>query len=160
MSKKKPNPQKPWAKQQGVPFPEEIKELGKLRTYLCTEAHVPRTATVNVEACRKCRLCAYGREYVKRWDALKQKEKETEEMAATKKPVDETTLQEQLEQERKRCEEINKINTELASTVQTMEKQLEDAQHKAAEDHVEIQGLRLDVIRLKAKIFDVEHSDF
>lgn len=141
-------------------FPEEIRELNKLREYLCTMAHVPRSAKVNVEACRKCRLCGYGREYVRRWDALKKREKEDEEMPTVKKPVDEMTLQEQLEQERKRCEEINKINTELASAVQTLEKQLEDAKQKAAEDHIEIQSLRLDVMRLKARIFDVEHPDF
>lgn len=159
MTKKKPSPKKPWEKRQGVLFPEEVKELDKLREYLCTLAHVPRTSTVNVEGCRKCRLCGYGREYVRRWDALKKKEKEEPQMPTSKRPVNELTLEETLEQERKRCEELNESNVRLVNSLQLAEKKLEEANRRATEEHIEAEVLKMTVIRLKARMFDMEHPE-
>lgn len=148
----------------GIAWAENMRTLKRIAPYLCSEA-MPQTNKILVDVCRECRTCAYGRRYVELYDQqktrgsqlpVKQKE-EVNQMAVSKKPASELTLQEQLEQERDKNTEINKINVELANQVQILEKELEDVKHKAAEEHVEHEMSKLNLLRLKAMIFDLEH---
>lgn len=142
---------------QGFHFPEQFRRMERLREYLCTEA-LPPHGEVNVEACRKCGICNYGKRYVELYDQS-QKKKEEPQMATTKRPVNELTLEETLEQERKRCEELNESNVRLANSLQLAEKKLEEANRRATEEHIEAEALKMTVIRLKARIFDMEHPE-
>ena len=80
-------------------------------------------------------------------------------MATVKRPANELTLEETLEQERKRCEELNESNVRLANSLQLAEKELEEANRRATEEHIEAEVLKMTVIRLKARIFDMEHPE-
>lgn len=80
-------------------------------------------------------------------------------MPTSKRPVNELTLEETLEQERKRCEELNESNVRLANSLQLAEKKLEEANRRATEEHIEAEVLKMTVIRLKARMFDMEHPE-
>lgn len=74
----------------------KAKNMNNLRTFLCDAARVKGSTEVRVDTCRNCESqCAYGREYVKRWDAgerpmrpgPKPKPKAEEPVEAADKPV-------------------------------------------------------------------------
>lgn len=80
-------------------------------------------------------------------------------MATTKKSASELTLQEQLEQKRAKVQELSKTCMELGNGVEKLEKDLEQANGRLAENHVTIEFQRLTILKLKARLYDLEHPE-
>lgn len=138
---------------------EQVKSMDALKRYLCSLAYVPGargSKNVRVDACRNCDCkCGYGKEYVRRYDL----QQEAEKMGTIKKSVDQMTTQEQLEAKIKECEELTKVNLNLAKRCEDLEERQRDAARKLTENHVEIEMYKMRVMRLKAKLYDMEHQE-
>lgn len=147
----------------GIEYAEDISSMRILEKKLCDAAVINRYSKrsyVDVETCRGCRGCGYGKRYVQLYDRQKEKKKkEAAEMATTKKSASELTLQEQLEQERAKVQELSKTCMELGNGVEKLEKDLEQANGRLAENHVTIEFQRLNILKLKARLYDLEHPE-
>lgn len=104
---------------------ENINDLKKLRTYLCDLA-APARGPVKIKVCRDCEAqCAYGKRYVKLWT-----EQKSEEAAANPKP-DNSSLSAELEAERRKREEAEKVAAELLQKCMELEQACRAAEKKA-----------------------------
>lgn len=150
-------------KSDGIDYAEDISNMNVLVDKLCDAAVIHRytqNRSVDVEMCRKCRICGYGKRYVQLYDRQKVKEKkEAATMATTKKNVSELTLQEQLEQEMAKVKELSKTCTELGNSVEKLEADLNLANKRLGENHVTIELQRLTILKLKASLYDMEHPE-
>lgn len=166
-------------------YGEDITKLRKLKAYLCSMARPAgrRTDAEIADTCRECESCAYGKQFVKLFD--EQRGKET--MATAKKAADEMTMQEQLEQKIKECrsltvrlEQQEKKAKELAEALLQKEEENKDlggqisqlstglvelsrkneiAEQRERESGQEIAALALQILKLKAAVYDLEHDD-
>lgn len=166
-------------------YSEDIWEMRKLKPYLCAMACPggKRTDDVVAETCRKCGNCGYGKQFVKLFD----RQKGAERMASVKKAADEMTLQEQYEQklkenrsltvrleaqEKKTKElvealtlkaqenaELSEHITQMSKGLQDLGRKLEAAEAREKESSHEMKVMALQIIRLKAEIYDLEHED-
>ena len=104
---------------------ENINDLKKPRTYLCDLA-APSRGPVKIKVCRDCESqCAYGKRYVKLWT-----EHKSEEAAANPKPEN-SSLSAELEAERRKREEAEKVAAELLQKCMELEQACRDAEKKA-----------------------------
>lgn len=169
-------------------YAEDLKKLQLVKSFLCSAA-IPTTGRNRptddqiAGTCRSCKNCAYGERFAQLWD----EQKEAGHMATAKKAADEATLQEQYEQKLKECQSLTvqltaqekktkelaealtikaQENAELGEHIGQMSKglhevgrKLEIAETREKESNHEIGALKLQIIKLKAEIYDLEHDD-
>lgn len=134
---------------------ENVKTLKKLREYLCRAA-VPRRGPVRVTVCEKCESqCAYGRQYLKLYLA----EKDKKEEAPVRTSVDQKTAEEQLADAIAKRERAERCAAEMVEKCREMEKKLDEANQRAAEAQARSSRASYQLMRLKAKLYDMEHPE-
>lgn len=134
---------------------ENVKTLKKLREYLCSAA-VPPSGPVRVKMCEKCEAqCAYGRRYVELYRA----EKAPKEEAPVRTSVDQKTAAEQLAEALTRREQAERCAAEMVEKCKELEKQADEANQRAAEAQARYSRASYQLMRLKAKLYDMEHPE-
>lgn len=185
----RPEDERPAGYQKYMVYAEDLKKLRVVKQFLCTEAIQAATGRNRptddqiADTCRSCKGCAYGERFAQLWD----EQKEAERMATVKKAADEATLQEQYEQKLKECqsltvrleaqeektkelvealtikaqenEELSEHITQMSKGIQELGRKIEIAEAREKESSHEMKVMTLQIIRLKAEIYDLEHED-
>lgn len=134
---------------------ENVKTLKKLREYLCSAA-VPPSGPVRVTVCEKCESqCAYGRQYLKLYRAEKAKKEE----APVRVSVDQQTAAEQLADAIAGREQAERCADKMVEKCKELEKKAEEADRRAAEAQAKCSRTSYQLMRLKAKLYDMEHPE-
>ena len=134
---------------------ENYTSLKKLRPLLCSLA-VPPKGPVRVKACETCEAqCAYGRQYVK----LHKLEKEQKEEPPVRASADQKTYTEQLEDAIAKRVQAEKCAAEMVEKCKELEKQLMDANQRAAEAQAKYSRTSYQLMKMKARMYDMEHDE-
>lgn len=169
-------------------YAEDLKKLRQIKRFLCSmTAPAGRYRPTDEQIADTCRGCSSQCAYGRRFAELVKQQKEAGNMAAAKKAADELTMQEQLEQKIKECrsltvrlEQQEKKAKELAEALLQKEEENKDlsgqisqlstglvelsrkneiAEQRERESGQEIAALALQILKLKAAVYDLEHDD-
>lgn len=121
-----------------------VKSMNKLRTFLCDAVRVKGHTGVQVDICRTCESqCAYGREYVKRYDAGERPAKPgPKPKAEVKDTMKETGLEKELADMRGREDAAQDVIKHLRIQLEQQETQLAEARHQNELDSALIEAAR------------------